>query len=77
MAGYCASKAAAHSVTQSLRAELRGRDVEVVGAYPAASTPTCSPADRRQRASPAGGGSGPRSSRFSSASAAGTPGGWS
>ncbi|MCK9895953.1 SDR family NAD(P)-dependent oxidoreductase [Frankia sp. AgB32] len=34
MAGYCASKAAAHSVTQSLRAELRGRDIEVVGAYP-------------------------------------------
>ncbi|MBL7487485.1 SDR family NAD(P)-dependent oxidoreductase [Frankia sp. AgB1.9] len=34
MAGYCASKAAAHSITQSLRAELRGKGVEVVGAYP-------------------------------------------
>ncbi|OHV33381.1 MULTISPECIES: SDR family NAD(P)-dependent oxidoreductase [Pseudofrankia] len=34
MAGYCASKAAAHSITQSLRAELRGTGVEVVGAYP-------------------------------------------
>lgn len=34
MAGYCASKAAAHSATQSMRAELRGRDVEVIGAYP-------------------------------------------
>ncbi len=34
MAGYCASKAAAHSITQSLRAELRDKDIEVVGAYP-------------------------------------------
>jgi NAD(P)-dependent dehydrogenase (short-subunit alcohol dehydrogenase family) len=34
MAGYCASKAAAHSITQSLRAELRGRDITVLGAYP-------------------------------------------
>ncbi|MCK9926583.1 SDR family NAD(P)-dependent oxidoreductase [Frankia sp. Mgl5] len=34
MAGYCASKAAAHSITQSLRAELRDNDIEVVGAYP-------------------------------------------
>ncbi|MBL7498958.1 SDR family NAD(P)-dependent oxidoreductase [Frankia sp. CNm7] len=34
MAGYCASKAAAHSITQSLRAELRGTGIEVVGAYP-------------------------------------------
>jgi NAD(P)-dependent dehydrogenase (short-subunit alcohol dehydrogenase family) len=34
MAGYCASKAAAHSVTQSLRAELRDSGIEVVGAYP-------------------------------------------
>ncbi|ADP84592.1 SDR family NAD(P)-dependent oxidoreductase [Pseudofrankia inefficax] len=34
MAGYCASKAAAHSITQSLRAELRGKGVEVIGAYP-------------------------------------------
>jgi NAD(P)-dependent dehydrogenase (short-subunit alcohol dehydrogenase family) len=34
MAGYCASKAAAHSVTQALRAEL-GRDgVLVCGVYP-------------------------------------------
>jgi NAD(P)-dependent dehydrogenase (short-subunit alcohol dehydrogenase family) len=34
MAGYSASKAAAHSVTQSLRAELAGRGVSVLGAYP-------------------------------------------
>ncbi|MCK9901845.1 short-chain dehydrogenase [Parafrankia colletiae] len=34
MAGYCASKAAAHSATQSMRAELRGRGIEVIGAYP-------------------------------------------
>jgi NAD(P)-dependent dehydrogenase (short-subunit alcohol dehydrogenase family) len=34
MAGYCASKAAAHSATQSMRAELRGKDIEVIGAYP-------------------------------------------
>lgn len=34
MGGYCASKAAAHSMTQSLRAELRGTGIEVIGAYP-------------------------------------------
>jgi NAD(P)-dependent dehydrogenase (short-subunit alcohol dehydrogenase family) len=34
MAGYSASKAAAHSMTQALRAELRGRGVDVLGAYP-------------------------------------------
>lgn len=34
MAGYSASKAAAHSLTQALRAELRGRGIRVVGAYP-------------------------------------------
>jgi NAD(P)-dependent dehydrogenase (short-subunit alcohol dehydrogenase family) len=34
MAGYSASKAAAHSVTQALRAELRGRGITVLGAYP-------------------------------------------
>lgn len=34
MAGYSASKAAAHSMTQALRAELRARGIEVVGAYP-------------------------------------------
>lgn len=34
MAGYSASKAAAHSMTQSLRAELRGTGIEVIGAYP-------------------------------------------
>jgi len=34
MAGYCAAKAAAHSITQSLRAELRDRDITVLGAYP-------------------------------------------
>ena len=34
MAGYSASKAAAHSITQALRAELRDRGVDVIGAYP-------------------------------------------
>jgi len=34
MAGYSASKAAAHSITQALRAELRDRGVTVLGAYP-------------------------------------------
>ena len=34
MAGYSASKAAAHSATQALRAELRGRGIVVLGAYP-------------------------------------------
>jgi len=34
MAGYSASKAAAHSATQALRAELRGRGIAVLGAYP-------------------------------------------
>lgn len=34
MAGYSASKAAAHSMTQALRAELRERGIEVLGAYP-------------------------------------------
>jgi NAD(P)-dependent dehydrogenase (short-subunit alcohol dehydrogenase family) len=33
MAGYSASKAAAHSFTQALRAEVRGRGIEVIGAY--------------------------------------------
>ncbi len=34
MAGYSASKAAAHSITQALRAELRSRGIAVLGAYP-------------------------------------------
>lgn len=34
MAGYSASKAAAHSMTQALRAGLRDRGIEVLGAYP-------------------------------------------
>ncbi len=34
MAGYSASKAAAHSMTQALRAELKPRGIEVIGAYP-------------------------------------------
>jgi short-subunit dehydrogenase len=34
MAGYSASKAAAHSFTQALRAEVRGRGIEVIGVYP-------------------------------------------
>ncbi len=34
MAGYAASKAAAHSMTQALRAELTGRGIEVIGVYP-------------------------------------------
>jgi NAD(P)-dependent dehydrogenase (short-subunit alcohol dehydrogenase family) len=33
MAGYSASKAAAHSMTQALRAELRGRRIGVHGVY--------------------------------------------
>lgn len=32
--GYSASKAATHSITQALRAELRGRGIDVFGAYP-------------------------------------------
>lgn len=35
LGAYCASKAALHSYTQALRAELRGSGVDVVGAYPA------------------------------------------
>lgn len=35
MAGYCASKAAAHSLTQALRAELGRSGVQVCGVYPA------------------------------------------
>ena len=35
MAGYSASKAAAHSMTQALRAELRDRGIDVIAAYPA------------------------------------------
>jgi NAD(P)-dependent dehydrogenase (short-subunit alcohol dehydrogenase family) len=34
MAGYSASKAAAHSITQALRGELRDRGITVLGAYP-------------------------------------------
>ena len=34
MAGYSASKAAAHSITQALRAELRPRGINVLGVYP-------------------------------------------
>lgn len=34
MAGYYASKAAAHSMTQTLRAEVRNLDIQVFGAYP-------------------------------------------
>lgn len=34
MAGYCASKAAAHSMTQALRASVAGKGIEVLGAYP-------------------------------------------
>jgi len=34
MAGYCASKAAEHSMTQALRAAARPLGVEVIGAYP-------------------------------------------
>jgi short chain dehydrogenase len=34
MAGYSPSKAAAHSITQALRAELRDRGITVLGAYP-------------------------------------------
>lgn len=34
MAGYSASKAAAHSLTQALRAELKSREINVLAAYP-------------------------------------------
>lgn len=34
MAGYSASKAAAHSMTQALRAELKAKGIAVLGAYP-------------------------------------------
>lgn len=34
MAGYSASKAAAHSLTQALRTELKPRGISVLGAYP-------------------------------------------
>jgi NAD(P)-dependent dehydrogenase (short-subunit alcohol dehydrogenase family) len=34
MASYCASKAAAHSITQALRAELGAAGVRVLGVYP-------------------------------------------
>lgn len=34
MAGYSASKAAAHSFTQALRAEVRTRGIDALGAYP-------------------------------------------
>jgi NAD(P)-dependent dehydrogenase (short-subunit alcohol dehydrogenase family) len=34
MAGYSASKAAAHSMTQALRAEVASRGIHVLGAYP-------------------------------------------
>ena len=36
MAGYSASKAAAHSMTQALRPALAERDIRVVGVYPGA-----------------------------------------
>lgn len=36
MATYCASKAAAHSLTQAFRAEWRGRGVHFCGVYPTA-----------------------------------------
>ncbi|WP_183018477.1 SDR family NAD(P)-dependent oxidoreductase [Delftia sp. UME58] len=36
MATYCASKAAAHSLNQSLRAQLRTQGVRVCGVYPSA-----------------------------------------
>ena len=39
MAGYSASKAAAHSITQALRAELRDRGITVLGAYPGGIDP--------------------------------------
>jgi NAD(P)-dependent dehydrogenase (short-subunit alcohol dehydrogenase family) len=35
LAGYSASKAASHSMTQALRAELKDRGIDVMGVYPA------------------------------------------
>jgi short-subunit dehydrogenase len=40
MGGYSASKAAAYSITQSLRPELRRKRIEILAALPARSTPT-------------------------------------
>lgn len=42
MASYCASKAAAHSLTQALRAEWRAKAVRVCGIYPTAVDTTMS-----------------------------------
>ena len=49
IAGYSASKAAALSITQALRAELRDRASPCSAPTPAASTPTCSPTSRYPR----------------------------
>lgn len=42
MASYCASKAAAHSLTQALRAEWRCKGIKVCGVYPTAVDTTMS-----------------------------------
>jgi short-subunit dehydrogenase len=59
VAGYSASKAAAHSFTQALRAftqalraEVRGRGIEVVGAYPGGMDTDMLAAVEAEKASP-------------------------
>lgn len=52
MASYCASKAAAHSLTQALRAEWRPHGVRVCGIYPTAVDTTMSSALQAPKLSP-------------------------
>lgn len=53
MASYCASKAAAHSLTQALRAEWRHHGVKVCGVYPTAVDTTMSSDLQGPKQSPA------------------------
>lgn len=52
MAGYSASKAAAHSMTQALRAEVRDRGITVLGAYPGGIDTDMVAAVEMQKAAP-------------------------
>lgn len=53
MATYCASKAAAHSVTQALRAEWKSKGIRVCGVYPTAVDTTMSRDQNGPKLSPA------------------------
>lgn len=53
LAGYSASKAAAHSMTQALRAELSSRNISVLGAYPGGIDTDMLAGVEAQKASPA------------------------